>query len=209
MKKTFYWGSQFRSRAGNQSRDIVLTRYVEAPRKNNTMTPVHIERFRNTLGGIKARSCRAHCTPTKRRASAKAPTRSPMMVADFHGFVCPPHWRASRRQTIAPMNRTQPTGSMDDNLAESGSLRFSLSSSLIRRKMLSATRTTKPIGTFLGCCQRKHRRMGLHCTHIQKHHLQVLCCVNDPPSGGPALVAMAKTLTTTPMYIGRFFSVTT
>ncbi len=119
------------------------------------MTPVHIERIRNTLGGIKARSCRAHCTPRKTTASAKAPTRSPMMVADFHGFVWPPHWRASRRQTIAPMNRTQPTGSMEDNLVESGSLRFSLLASLTRRKILSATRTTKPIGTFLGCLLEK------------------------------------------------------
>lgn len=179
-----------------------------APVKNKTMTPVHIERFRKTLGGINALSCNHHWTPIKRTAIAKAPTRSPMIIAEFHGFVCPPHCNASNRQTIAPMNRTQPIGSIDDSLAGSESLRFSLSASLIRRKTLRAIKTMNPMGRFLQLIRYTFVSRNQD-THIQKHHLQVLCCVKAPPRGGPALVAMAKTLTTIPMYIGRFFNITT
>jgi hypothetical protein len=109
------------------------------------------------------------------------------------------------------MNTMQPIGSMRLNFDISGSLRSSLSVRILR-KIDSITSTTAPIGRLLASCKSKPLKFGREViarAYIQKHHLHVLCSVNAPPSGGPALVATAKTLMTTPIYTGRLSSGTT
>jgi hypothetical protein len=40
------------------------------------------------------------------------PNKQPQTLLSFHGYVIPPHWRARRRQTIAPIRNVAPTRSI-------------------------------------------------------------------------------------------------
>ena len=207
MEYSSYTGN-YKSRAQKtvNANERILTIYRVMLRKNSKRHPIRTDRWRSILGVIVPLSPRNRWMIPKRVIRTAQPTRRPMTLADFHGKLFPPHWRAKRRQHTAPTSKAAPTISIFIIFVLRGRDLDTVYALFIFRVASNVKKTTPPMGKLLykglaGTVKRKASQLP----YIQKHHLQVTSLVKAPPTTGPKHVAMPKALTTIPKYRGLLF----
>lgn len=125
----------------------------------------------NTLTGIVARSPCQNWIPMNTAMISPKPNRVPQTFELPHGYVKPPHCKASRRLTIAQIRNTAPAKSMFFNRSLTGMWLYFLSG--FEKKKNTTNSEMPPNGKL-----------------IQKHQRQLSRSVKAPPRIGPTTLAI-------------------